>query len=200
LSRKRDDVQVLYLPGKGELLDSPVWSPDGGRIAFLVGRDVAVMDVQTKTILRRISTRAGSAAAPAEVRHGFLRWSQDGKQVFIGGGGTGVWNVVSDEIRWTSDYAGMDFIYGEYRGRSHRNPDGSYHASYEKLPDSPFVAPLFGSIDHPVVEPVWSQAGRYYFYRRAREGFGARGWIEGYDVVKKRTFTVRTLWWAPYVE
>jgi|GEM_PF-3274471 len=61
--------------------------------------------------------------------------------------------------------------------------------------DTPGFEALFGSKEWPTdrLIPSTDTSGRYYFYQRTQENLilGTKYWIEGYDRLKHKTFTVK---------
>jgi hypothetical protein len=58
----------------------------------------------------------------------------------------------------------------------------------------------FGSAEHPVLEPIESKSGKYYFWDEKREGFMAKRFIGGYDRVNKKLINIYTVWRHIYIE
>jgi hypothetical protein len=58
----------------------------------------------------------------------------------------------------------------------------------------------FGSIEHPVLEPVESNNGDYYFWDERREGFMAKRFIAAYDRANGKIINMHTVWWHIYYE
>ena len=125
LDRQAAQVSILYAPERdNELIDSPVWSPDGSRVAFLIGKDIGIMDRGSGTF-RRVQLDRKREAAPWSTNlwaRDYIRWSADGTRIFIWaersgakapdtiGPAIGELELTSGQIRWL-DIQGMTFLY-----------------------------------------------------------------------------------------
>lgn len=219
LHEKKSPVRVIYAPPEGGAIASPVWSPGGRRIAFFIfekgensSRGIAILDMESRKALQRISV----GQLEAGVYSDYLRWAADGKQIFIWGGrpnpgyfgiagqDAAVLTVDSGHVRWLGQWVGTGLyairpIDGKYTEEG-KFEKGEWKREIETPADAEAVRTLFGSSENQVSRPIWSPDRRYYFYKRIREGFGAKGWIERYDTQTHERDAIKTVWRAVYVE
>ena len=230
-------VRSIYTPPGGYLIESPVWSPDGNRIAFLMGnniwrlheriakgerkpfnefiRTLGILDKESGVVewirIEIMEKALPHFSALKAGRRGYIRWDADGTRIFIYARrpgprqagkvvDVGEVDVAARKFRWLDMSDIMN--YGKpYHGHSTPyHPGSGYLYTRKKLPDFPAVRALFGSSDNTVFRPVWSPDRRYFFYKRRKEGWGAKAWIECYDTRTQKRVEIKTLWWAPYVE
>lgn len=211
-------VRVIYAPPDDRLIASPAWSPDGHQVAFLLIRpedllsEVAILDRESQNVVQRFTVEE----LKAFVYFDYLRWSADGRRIFIWGTRAkpdykGVTNediailtISSGNVQWLGQWGGTGRygivpIDGRYAEEGRREY-GEWKQKIETPADAETVRTLFGSAEKRVNRPIWSPDRRYYFYYRYREGFGANGWIERYDAQIDKGVRIKTVWWAPYVE
>src|SRR5262249_39265244 len=96
-----DGRELLRLPGRGELLDSVAFNPDGRQLAFADGRTVRVCDPATGQEVRaplQLSSLVNSVA-----------YSADGQRLAAGGtgGDVRVWNVATGQESLVVHQAGV---------------------------------------------------------------------------------------------
>lgn len=216
------EEKVLFSPDEGDLIDSPVFSPDGGRIAFFVGRDIGILSRLNGEFLHRYEALKPRRAEPqyAAIRTDYIRWADDGRRIFMVMTAPasskeifteitsfqGVWSptdigefeLASGKLSWLG-MRDVRFVYGRYVPPLVQK-EGRLEAIREDLPDVPAVRAVLGSTRNPVRMPIWSPDREYYFYLRMKEGLFASAWLEGYEVSSMKSFRVRTLWRALYTE
>jgi hypothetical protein len=188
-------IETLYTSAVGELIQSPVWSPDGNQIAFLECdqsrrhgverrrvKGVAILDLERHQWQR--FNHMGDMACG-----GFIRWSPDQTHVFLSldaKDDIGELDVRTGTIRW---------LIGS---RMHLREDAHPRQDVWSLEA---VRMLYGLKDRPISGPLWTPDDRYYFYDVRTEGLlGDAGWIERYDTKTKQRRRIRTLWRRLYVE
>ncbi len=206
--------EVIYVPPKGEIIDSPVWSADGRQIAFLIGKDIGIVDRESMQLIHRISIGKTDEVPlyTLEIQNrDYIRWNEDGTRLFLWGnhsgpgyGGTvtdiGELEIASEKFQWLGVH-GIDFIYGKSVGRSiYDQVNKRYTHISQLLEDTSAVRALFGSSKNMVLRPIWSPDRRYYFYLTKKEGFLAKEWLERYDAQTEKSAAIKILWRALYVE
>jgi hypothetical protein len=174
----------------------------------MVSKKILVLDMKTRKIalqieINELPTVPDPTLTTLHDNH-YMRWSKDGLRLYLRVRNTNVerqqtnpglmelWKLgeietSSGSFSWHQN-ASFNFLYSRIFPKS------------TKVQESPAIVTLFGSVENPVLRPIWSPDGRYYFYETRREGFVAKGWIERYDTATKQSKPVKTLWWAPYVE
>jgi len=199
---------VLFTATGGQFIGSPTWSQDGSQVGFLVSRKVLVLDMKAGKIAQQIEidelpTVPDPAFTTLHDNH-YMRWSKDGLRLYLRApktnvernqtnpGLTELWRlgeieIPSGSLFWHQN-ASFNFLYNRISPKT------------TKVHESPAIVTLFGSVENPVLRPMWSPNRRYYFYETRREGFMAKGWIERYDTETKKSKPIKTLWWAPYIE
>ncbi|MGH8767600.1 MAG: hypothetical protein ACREVT_05390 [Burkholderiales bacterium] len=199
---------VLYTATVGQFIGSPIWSQDGSQVGFLVSRKVLVLDMKARQIalqieINELPTVPDPTFTTLHDNH-YMRWSKDGLRLYLrvrktngernqtNPGLTELWRLGEIEISSGSFFwhhnASFNFLYNRIFPKT------------TKVHESPAIVTLFGSVENPVLRPIWSPDRRYFFYETLREGFMAKGWIERYDTETKKSKAIKTLWWAPYVE
>ena len=172
---KEPVVRVLLRSSASERICSPVWSPDGRRIAFSVGKKVEILDVEDGLV-----QRFGVETQLCEIW-----WSPEGSRLYFDSG---------------CDIGELDLTSGTYRRlglwKDHRNP-------LKGLPSDWPADPVFYSPGGcPNLPPRLTPGGRYYFRERVRDGWFAKSWIERCNTRTHHLFCVpiHTKWRALYSE
>ena len=84
---KKIPPRVIWSPGNH--LDAPVWSPDGKKIAFLLGRnnavfakkdEIVILEAESGMVIQHVSVLEMKGVITGS---DYLRWSSDGKKIFI---------------------------------------------------------------------------------------------------------------------
>ena len=225
LKKGKPLIQTVYTPPADRNIASPIWSPDGRHIAFFqFGKHGMPTEV---TILHkedgRIGKRFALQEAKASVHFDYLRWSADGRKLFVRVGrlppenmfnnegiktsgllaqDVGILKVDSGSVQWLGQWMGTG-RYGiqQINGKSPEESKfeyGEWKQKIESPEDSEALETLFGSGENKVDHPVWSPDRRYYFCERYKDGFWANGWVERYDTQTKKRVRIKTIWWAPY--
>ena len=194
-------VEELRSPFLNRAVRSPIWSSDGEEVFFLVANRILAYRLDERKIreVSRLSRWHGSY----RVRDEYMRLSRDGKKVFAIVNGPSkslprrcIWQIELESGRAIKLWSEIPWhILGQHpRFRRFRHSPSS-----QELGQEAFEA-LYGSKGFPVREPIFSKDRRFYFYYAQREGFMAKGWIGGYDTVRKTPFEVKTLWRSIYKE
>ncbi len=203
---RKPSIRVLFAPSPSWMVDSPTWSPDGRSIAFFLGpkqnrqSEVVIMDAKSGALSQRVPLRYGRGVTLGD---NYLRWSPDGNRIIM-------WTTQSPEdldttVKFGKEIGILTCSSGEVRWLGRWVEQGSYRRWDQQISnqeDAEAVRTLFGSNELPtsefVVVPIRSPDGRYLFSRRSRMGFGAKGWIERYDVQTRERVAIRTVWWVPF--
>ena len=119
---KKIPPRVIWSPGTN--LDAPVWSPDGKRIAFLLGRnnavfakkdEIVILEAESGTVIQHVSVPEMRGVITGS---DYLRWSADGKKIFIWADRSreekqttaefakdvGIWNLNEGKVRWLGQW------------------------------------------------------------------------------------------------
>ncbi len=191
----------------GQTLDSPSWHPSKNQVALFREREVLVLDTDSRKILTRATILPRIRVAGSEVgfdtkpslhftHRPYIVWSETAERLLIvTTARIGSLTLHTSNFEWLK-LPVPDFL----RGRQEYSEFNTVGRPRPQLtqPDHPVYEAVFGAPEHRVWNPTFSPDGRYYFYAAYREGLGARHWIEAYDRERKKTFSVRTLWWYPY--
>lgn len=202
---------VIYKAPQGEVIHSPVWSPDGSQIAFLIGKwaearvmDVGIADRQTNELMQRIDLGKSKGreyawsytARSVDMNHwgrDYIRWSWDGKRILVWATQVrpiapqeefGSVDVASETVRWlVKGPSELGLSLAQFHSVPHHSLEQKYgpYGPKEGLFNSPDVDAMFGSSQYPVACPIWSPNRRYYFYERGYYQAGYVVWIERYD-------------------
>lgn len=204
---------VILKHTEKEFLNSPVPHPSEDSVVVIRGQEILGISYPSGGRAFSIPVPEFRDFAPWDPRglRPYLRWDESGQTLYIAGmrshshqrrGGlidVGVVSFESDRVAWMP-LATPVFLYGKHdRDYFVQNGDTLIPRKLSMKPEPAFLA-LFGDVHNPVLEPIFTEDRRYYFYVTRKEGFLARQWIEGYDRNSNATFEVRTLWRHLYVE
>jgi hypothetical protein len=178
LQSQEPAVRVRYRAPATERIRSPVWSPEGKRVAFVVGEDIGILDVEGDAFQRLRAEKSVSE----------IWWSPDGTRLYLDGQGM-------------CDIGELDLDSGTYRRlglwKDHRNP-------LQGLPADWPADPVFyrNTVGCPKLPPRLTPGGQYYFRQRERDGWFAKGWIERCNTRTHYFFCtpIRTEWRALFRE
>lgn len=168
---------VLFTATGGQFIGSPVWSQDGSQVGFLVSRKVLVLDMKAGTIALQIEidelpTVPDPAFTSLHDNH-YMRWSEDGLRLYLRApktnvernqtnpGLTELWRLGELEISSGSFFwhqnASLNFIYNRI------------FPKITKVHESPAIVTLFGSVENPVLCPMWSPDRVTIFMKRVEK-------------------------------
>lgn len=197
---------VAHSPPKAVFVASPVWSPYGDRLAFVEGKDLAILDGTSYQEVDRFKGVLMSEVS--RFGHIRLRWGQDGDSLYLDAmddclfskeeghalcSGIGKIELSTHTLTWlgaegfreerTTLIHAWDLRCGDSWGKGD---------NFLQLPDIAAVHSLFGP-PNICTDGIWSPGHRYYFTRNGSQGFFSSDWIEGYDIQTGRVFRVRTI-------
>jgi hypothetical protein len=197
---------VVHEPPRAIFVASPVWSPSGDRLAFLEGKDLAILDGSTYQEVDRV--KGVLARAVSRFGHNRLRWGQDGDTLYLDAmddcqrvneqascSGIGKIDLSTHALTWLGaegfrkERAELRPVVNIQCGTSFFQGD---NLGTVQLPDTVAVYSLFGP-PNICRDGIWSPGRRFYFTRNGSQGFFSSDWIEGYDLQTGRIFRVRTL-------
>ena len=149
------------------LSESPSWSPDGKRIAYVQESDIYIIDAGGGTPVRLTQTKANGAPrwSPDGARLAFSNWSVGSGDVFIvNADGSGLTNVTQSSASeydpsWSPDGARLAF--------ASRTPGTDQFAVSVVDVDGSNVKRLASLIDYPSA-PAWSPDGRQIIFSVVR--------------------------------
>lgn len=160
----------------------PTWSLDGQRIYFLNANHLVVYDYgeqQTHVITDFPDNQSGGR----RYENGNMELSKDGSTLYC-------------QLSEGADkYAFWSINLGSNQAVSLGSGDRGSILDFQipaELPDDAVEA-LFGSKENPVLGPIHSVDGRYYFYLHKKENFLSSNRVEGYDKLNKTKLDVSSL-------
>jgi len=155
----------------------PTWSSDGNKVFFLNANHLVVYDYQaqlTNTLFDFPENETGGLTAG----DGNLGLAKSGDSLYC------MLNDGPDDlVFWAVD---PNSGQGTQITRSKRSSILGLSFPPE-LPDSA-IETLFGAKENPVLDPIPSTSGNFFFYLQEESGLLAKSWLRGYDREKKRKF------------
>lgn len=174
------NFDALHTQGEVGNACCPLWSPDGNKIYFMNQSYLAVYDYQARKTSILLDLPEGETGD--ELSHIFPK---DGNTLYA----------------VTHDWGGLKTIWsidlGNNQATSIVSVQSGYYQSFQFPPDSVPVEAyqaLYGSKEHPVLEPVIPSGDRFYFYPGKKESTFETAYLAlGYDKTQNSQFVLSTL-------
>jgi hypothetical protein len=175
------NAQALSSEGSQGKCYFPTWSADGNRFYFLNRNHLVVYDYQEQHTTVVFDFPENQSAGPSYTE-GNMAFSKDGGALYC-------MLQAGDQLAFWRVDPGIN------QGTQVGSMAASALPDFAFPPDLPedLIETLFGSKEDPVLGPVPSPDGRYYFYPVDEKGFLAKQVLEGYDRTQKTKFDVVNL-------